>query len=288
MADHSDDSRSWHIYDSDSLAGSSQLPDLPRRQTRRGLHRAQRLMGFATVLGVWSFFSYGFGLPKFVLPGPDLVARAAYEQIVSGVAVRDAMASSGRIATAFVGAIAIAFPVGFAMGTSKVVRRALEPVLLVYQAIPGIAWIPLAIVWFGLGDVAVAFVIFTSMMGIISYGVFRGLISLPHSYRDAVMSLGGSRWHLLRHVYLPGTMPAIVTSVRLGLAYGWRALVAAELIAAVSGLGFRIFQAQQFLRVDRVIAGMLMIGFLWLALDRAVLVPLERRTVERWGGITKS
>ena len=100
---------------------------------------------------------------------------------------------------------------------------------------------------------------------------------------DAARSMGASRPRMFAEVLLPGAMPAIVTGLRVGLGYGWRGLVAAEIIATSAGLGYSIFLAQKFFRTDIIIVGMITIGLLWLVTDRALLAPLERRTVERWG-----
>jgi NitT/TauT family transport system permease protein/taurine transport system permease protein len=102
---------------------------------------------------------------------------------------------------------------------------------------------------------------------------------------NAALTLGASPWVLVKDVYLPGALPSIVAGVRLGIGYGWRALIGGEMIATSTGLGFMIFDARQFLATDVVILGMIVIGVLWLLVDTLVLRPLEQRTVLRWGTV---
>jgi NitT/TauT family transport system permease protein/taurine transport system permease protein len=112
-----------------------------------------------------------------------------------------------------------------------------------------------------------------------------GVRSVPRIMEQAVRTLGGGYAVLIRDVFVPGALPHIMSGVRSGLGFGWRALIAAELIAATSGLGFLIYDASNFLRSDKILVGILIIGAIWMVLDNVVLKPLERRTVERWGTV---
>jgi taurine transport system permease protein len=103
-----------------------------------------------------------------------------------------------------------------------------------------------------------------------------------------VLTLGGGQRHVIFHVMLPGALPSIVTGIRMSIGFGWRALIAAEMIATSTGLGFLIYNAANFHQTDTILVGILTIGVLWLATDRLVLQPLERRTVERWGLVSKA
>jgi NitT/TauT family transport system permease protein/taurine transport system permease protein len=101
--------------------------------------------------------------------------------------------------------------------------------------------------------------------------------------RHAAASLGASRWQLLTEVLLPGALPNIVTGIRTGLGFAWRGLIAAEMIATNVGLGYMLFVARDFYRTEVIVLGMILIGALWLLIDRLLLAPLERATIERWG-----
>jgi NitT/TauT family transport system permease protein/taurine transport system permease protein len=106
---------------------------------------------------------------------------------------------------------------------------------------------------------------------------------VPRIYVSALRTLGASRWRIVRDVLIPGALPSIATGMRLGLAFGWRALIAAEMLVGANGLGFMIFNAQNFHLTARIMLGMAIIGLLWLLLDYFVLRPLEQATFARWG-----
>lgn len=117
------------------------------------------------------------------------------------------------------------------------------------------------------------------------FGTVLGIRSINENLINAALTLGAGPRTLIWEVYLPGALPAIMTGVRLGVGYGWRALVGSEMIAASTGLGFMIFDARQFIRSDIVVLGMMLLGVLWLLLETLLLKPLERRTIERWGTV---
>jgi NitT/TauT family transport system permease protein/taurine transport system permease protein len=106
--------------------------------------------------------------------------------------------------------------------------------------------------------------------------------------RHAAASLGARRWALLFQVILPGALPNIVTGIRTGLGFAWRGLIAAEMIATNGGLGYRLFLARDFYRTEVIVMGMIVIGLLWLCIDRFVLAPIERATIERWGLVRRA
>ena len=144
-------------------------------------------------------------------------------------------------------------------------------------------WLPLAITWFGLTWKTVLFVIGNAIFFTVFFNTLVGVRGVPRLYEQAILTLGASRWRTLRDVLLPGALPGIVAGIRLGLGFGWRALIAAELVAVTQGLGFMIFSAANYLRTDIILAGILVIGIVAIAMDSLILVPIERATVLRWG-----
>jgi len=129
----------------------------------------------------------------------------------------------------------------------------------------------------------VLFVIGNTVFFILFFNTLVGVRAVPSVYEQAVTTLGASRWRTLVDVLVPGSLPSIITGVRLGLGFGWRALIAAEMVAATQGLGYMIFSAANDLRTDVILAGILVIGVLAFALDALVLAPVERATIMRWG-----
>jgi NitT/TauT family transport system permease protein/taurine transport system permease protein len=112
--------------------------------------------------------------------------------------------------------------------------------------------------------------------------------TVPRIFEQAVQTMGGSRRHVIVQVLIPGALPSIVTGLRLSIGFGWRALIAAEMIATSTGLGCLIFNAANFHQTDAILVGTITIGLLWLATDRFLLLPLERRTIERWGLVSSA
>jgi taurine transport system permease protein len=185
-------------------------------------------------------------------------------------------------------ALLVSIPLGVAMGVSKVVSSFLTPLFRFFSVLAGIAWIPIATLWFGYGFGAITFVIFNAVFFIVTYNTLLGVSTIPMPVRNAAASLGASRWAMLFEVLLPGALPNIVTGIRTGLGFAWRGLIAAEMIATNAGLGYMLFVARDFYKTEVIVLGMVVIGILWLLLDRLVLAPLERRTIERWGLVQRA
>lgn len=274
-------------------AWSDARPATPAaRRPRVGLVSALRdrivgaaifLAPIAGVFAIWWLVSEIGDWPSYLFPSPITVAETAWSLIASGVLLDYLVASVGRLLLGCVVGFMLAVPLGVAIGTSRFCDRLFSPIVSLTQPIPGIAWIPLAILWFGLGPTAVGFIIFLSAFFPIIMNTVTGVRTIsPEHLRASKVFLFTPRMMLL-DVILPGALPYIVTGTRLGFGYGWRALVAGEMIAAGSGLGYMIFEARNFLRTDEVIVGMLTIGLFWASVERFVLRPLESRTIERWG-----
>jgi NitT/TauT family transport system permease protein/taurine transport system permease protein len=174
-------------------------------------------------------------------------------------------------------------PLGYLMGLSRASRNFFDPLVNLLQAIPGLAWIPFAILWFGLGQGAVTFIIVMSVFFPVLHNLLTGIRMVQPVLIEAVRTLGANRGDVIRHVIFPATLPNLMTGIRLGIAFGFRSLVGGEMIASTDGLGYAIFNAQQYFQSARIVVGMLTIGIVWLAMDRLILRPIEQRTTMRWG-----
>jgi len=235
---------------------------------------------------VWEIATRIAGWPPYLLPPPADVASTFWTLLASGDLLRYLLDSVGRLLLGCVTAFFVAVPLGYLIGTSNIANRVFSPLVAMTQPIPGIAWIPLAILWFGLGPAAVGFIIFLSAFFPILLNTVAGVRAVGKDLRRVAQVFHFPRRMLLFDVMLPGALPYIVTGTQLGFGYGWRALVAGEMIAASSGLGFMIFDARNYLKTDEVIVGMLTIGLFWAMVERLALRPIERCTVERWGMVT--
>jgi len=145
------------------------------------------------------------------------------------------------------------------------------------------AWVPLAVIWFGIGMGSVIFVITNTIFFGAIYSTVIGVQTIPKTLHRAVLCHGAKGLQVFTELILPGALVQIILGLRTSMAYGWRALVAGEMIAGSSGLGYMTIEAVQWYQTDTVILGMILIGLLWLMLDRLLFAPLERRTVARWG-----
>lgn len=238
---------------------------------------------FLAILATWWMLPHVVQYPAYMLPSIGAVLDTAWESIRDGTLLRNVGASLARLAAGFVIGMALAVPLGLAIALNRHVADVFRPVLSFLQAIAGIAWVPLTIIWFGIGNGSVVFVIANTIFFASLYNTITGVQSIPTSLYRAVRSHGGGGWSLLTNLILPGALVQLLLGVRTSMAYGWRALVASEMIAGSNGLGYMTMEAVQWQRTDVIILGMIVIGLLWVVMDRTLFTTLERRTVQRWG-----
>lgn len=241
------------------------------------------LSPFLFLLVIWWVVTTRFNVPLRVFPGPGNVWQAGVQAMKDGSLPHHIGASLYRVLLGSGIGIAAAVPLGILISTNRFVAGFLTPVLRFFSVLAGIAWIPLATLWFGYGFGALLFVIVNAVFFVVTYSTMLGVSSIPVNLRRAALSLGASPRQVLLEVLLPGALPNIVTGIRTGLGFAWRGLIAAEMIATNVGLGYMLFLARDFYRTEVIVLGMVLIGAIWLALDRLILAPLERRTIERWG-----
>lgn len=202
-----------------------------------------------------------------MLPPPTAVFSAAQDLMARGVLFTHMFDSLQRVLMAVGTACLIGIPLGLAMGWFPRFRRAVDPLLEFIRPIPPLAWIPLSILWFGIGDTQIVYIIFLAAFFPVVLNAMAGARDIDSYLVRAGLSLGAARGELFATVVLPGAMPNIFTGVRVGLGIGWMALVAGELVAAPSGLGYMINNARTLFRSDYILLGMVLIGVLGLVLD---------------------
>ena len=248
---------------------------------------AQALLPFAVVAGLWELVAQLEVFPPRLFPTLETVAATLWRLTAEGILPHHAVETVGRLAAGFGIAAAVGVALGIAMGRWRRAEDFLLPLVAIGAPIPGLAYAPLFLLWFGLGDVgAVILVGFVSAFPVI-LNSWTGVKAVKEIWLRAAHTMGASERQLFRHVILPGTLPYVLTGLRLGLAQAWRILVAVEMLAAVPwGLGWLIFGAREFLNTDAMLAGIAVIGAIGLALEKLVFQPLERYTVVRWGMMT--
>ena len=246
------------------------------------------LSPFIVLLAAWAWVMPWFDVNPRLFPQLAPVIAAAREGIADGSLINHVGASLLRVAVGTVLAILLAVPLGILMGVSPVVTAFVAPLLRFFSVLAGIAWIPIATLWFGYGFGAITFVIFNAVFFIVTYNTLLGVSTIPMPVRNAALSLGAGPFAMLVEVLLPGALPNIVTGIRTGLGFAWRGLIAAEMIATNVGLGYMLFVARDFYRTEVIVLGMIVIGIIWLLIDRLLLAPLERATIERWGLVQRA
>jgi NitT/TauT family transport system permease protein len=248
--------------------GGGRAPLLaPKEPIPRALSVALGLAAFAVVLAIWAVLTYGGIVEPLFLPSPGAVASAAWEMFVHENFLADVWASFLRILIGFLLAAGIGIPLGIAIGSFRAVQAFFEPVIAAVRYMPASAFIPLLIIWFGLGE--------SEKVAVIWFGVFFPLClmvadvsaNIPKELVNIAYTLGASRWQVFRRVLLPASWPGVIDTMRIGLGWAWTYLIVAELVAASTGIGHVILQSSRFLDTDKIIAGILTIGVLGLLSD---------------------
>lgn len=225
-------------------------------------------------------------VPTAFISGPERVASSFGDLIYKGILPGYLVDSLIRLVAGVGYSLAIGLPLGFLIGLNGLARKFFWPLLMFFQAIGDIAWLPILIVWFGFSLTTVTLVIIYTVVFPLMVNIVAAIDSVPDDLVRAARSLGANRMQVVREVIIPGALPGVVTGIRTGLGYGWRALIAAEIIVGSSGIGFMMFDARRSSEITVVLVGMIVLGILWYATDSLILAPLERATVERWGMVT--
>jgi ABC-type nitrate/sulfonate/bicarbonate transport system permease component len=241
------------------------------------LGRLKNLGLLAAVLLLWWYVSVHVldKTTRTLLPPPTQILTAAWELIDAGDLWRHLRDSVKREFVAFLWASS-SIPLGIAMAWWKRVEEQVDPLVEILRPVPPLAWIPLSILWFGIGDVQNQFIIFLGCFFPILVNTVVGVKGVEPNLIRAARSLGASEWQVLWRVVLRAALPQIITGIRVGLGVGWMALVAAELVGANSGLGFLISDSRTVLRTDYVIVGMATIGIVGLLIDRVIREMVRR------------
>lgn len=241
----------------------------------------------AVLLAIWWAVTALQLISPLFLPSPwqvlqKLLTIAGPQGFMDATLWQHLAASLTRIAIALILAAIVGVPVGIAMGLSPTVRGILDPLIELYRPVPPLAWLPLVIIWFGIGETPKILLIYLAIFSPVVMSTLAGVKSAQQVRIRAAQSLGASRAQVLWLVILPGALPEILTGLRIGLGVGWSTLVAAELIAATRGLGFMVQSAGEFLATDVVLAGIAVIAIIAFVLELG-LRALQRRLTP-WHG----
>ena len=234
------------------------------------------------LLAIWWIAHAAGAFPTGTMPSPPEVADAFRGEIASGRLLSDVIASLYRVAWGFVTAVVAGVPLGLVIGRSVMTREALLPWVNFFRSLSPIAWIPFAIIWFGIGDPPAIFIIFIATFFQIVLATAAASATVPKVFYRVALDMSLSPTQVLLHVTLPAILPQLVTALRVAIGVAWMVVVAAEMIAVTSGLGYLIIDARNGLRMDLVVCGMITIGAIGIGLDIA-FSRLAKIPAVRWG-----
>jgi len=236
---------------------------------------------------LWQAFAWWGPFPPKLFPGVDKIVSAFVRLMVTGILPVHAFWTLMRLVVGFGLGASLGVAVGMAMGRSRWAEDLLLPIVSVGNPIPGLAYAPLFVIWFGLGDVPAILLVGFAASFPVAVNTWTGVKAVKEIWIRAARSMGAGERQLFRKVVLPGALPYLLTGLRLGLARAWRVLIAVEMLTSVRlGLGWLIFGAREFLNTDVMLAGIAVIGLVGLGLEKLVFERLERFTVVRWGMMT--
>ena len=225
------------------------------------------LISFTVFFLVWAVIVSISGVSAQVFPDPITVFKAAWELTENGALFKHSVSSLYRVTVGFYLAAIFAIPLGIMIGRIEYLKLLLDPVIQFLRPISPLAWIPLAMLWFGIGDPPAIFLIFLSSFFPLLLGTAIAVESINPIYFQVAANFNFSRYEMVRKMIIPVVIPEVLTTLRLTIAIAWLVVVAAEMIAVQSGLGYLILDSRNALRMDFVMVGMITIGFIGLGLD---------------------
>lgn len=244
------------------------------------------IVTIVTALGLW-FLVTATGMVKpLFLPSPkavfDKFILAANEGFGGSTLLEHTLTSLARVFGAFALACVLAIPIGILMGVNRFARGIFDPLIEFYRPLPPLAYLPLVIIWFGIGEFSKVYLIFLAIFAPMAIAARSGVRSVSIEQIHAAYSMGATRMQVIRHVILKAAIPEIFTGMRIGIGVGWSTLVAGEMVASTRGLGYMVLSASEFLASDVVIMGIIVIGFFAFAFD--LLMRYLERALVPWKG----
>lgn len=228
----------------------------------------RRILSPLLLLAIWEFVGRTGLVDPLLLPPPTIVFTELWHMLISGSLIADIWASLRRVFIGFLISALISITLGALMGVSQVFDDVVDPLVELMRPISPLAIFPLALLWFGIGDASKVFIIALSCSFPIIISTYAGVRGIDRSYIQVARSLGSTRFEIFRRVILYGALPHIFTGLRLAWGIAFIVIIASEMIGGVAGLGYMVLTAQQTFRIDRVFAGIVVIGVLGFSTDQ--------------------
>jgi NitT/TauT family transport system permease protein len=243
----------------------------------------RRIVFYVALIALWQVIVAMGIWPDYLLPGPLTVGGSLLGGVLGGLYLQGALISLERLAIGYAISLLLGVVLGLLIGRVQILADTLGSLMLGLQALPSVCWLPLAILWFGLSEQAIIFVVVMGALFSITLGVDAGVKNTPPIYLNAGRTLGVRGIALSLHVLLPAAMPAVLNGLKQGWTFAWRSLMAGELLYFTLSLGNLLQQGRDFNDASQVIAVMVVIIAVGVAIDSLVFGPLERRVRARWG-----
>jgi len=239
---------------------------------------------FVVMIGIWQALAVYGGFPEKLVPSISQIFQTFFRLLNKGILLSSAASTLNRLLLGFLISGVVGVFVGILMGRYRVIEETLLPLISFIYPIPGIAYAPLFVLWFGLGDLpSILLISFASVFPVIM-NTWKGVKAVKPVWIRSATVMGAKESDIFRKIVLPGALPFILSGLRLGLAAAWRILVAVEMLMSVKiGLGWMIFGSQTFLNTDVMLATIILIGLIGVLMEKQIFERIERRTVVRWG-----
>lgn len=243
---------------------------------------------FAVLLAVWYaasntgiFGRVDVDRGRLLLPDPGTMALELWENVKTGYLLYNIWVSLLRVLKGFCLAVVIGMPIGILMGMSVAVRNFLHPIFRLFAPIPGAAWVPLAILWFGLGDGAAIFIITMGALSPIITNTLQGVMEVDEKLIQVLRIMDAGGWQIIKYCIIPGIVPYLVSGFRLGLGFAWRAVIAAELVGVPNGMGYVLNIGRNTANTAITLIVILSLGVIMMLMENLFFTPLEHFT-ENW------
>jgi ABC-type nitrate/sulfonate/bicarbonate transport system permease component len=212
---------------------------------------------------------------QLLLPPPEKVLYSIYSMLASGYLEKHIWVSFWRVIRGFAIAVAIGVPVGILMGINTHAKNFLNIVFRLFSPIPGVAWVPLAILWFGLGDKAALFIITMGSISPIIINTMQGVDDVDNNLEQALLTMGATKLQLVTRCIIPSIVPYMVSGFRLGLGFAWRVVIAAELVGVPDGLGYVLNTGRSTGKTEVTVVTIFLLGVIMILMEEVLFRPIE-------------
>ena len=243
----------------------------------------RRILFIVLIAVIWEVTSRVSGLPDFMFPSLLLVLETLFTGLIDGQITEAVIKSIGRILLGFSIALLLGLVFGYLIWRYKLVEDTLGFLVTALQSIPSIVWFPLAIIWFGLNEFAILFIVTIGATWTMTLNASSGFKNVPSLYQRVAKTYGSGGFHFLRTVIIPASVPQLLSGMRIAWAFSWRALMAGELLASSGGLGQLLDAGRSLGQMDLVISVMIIIAVIGTIMDQLIFLRLERSVQRKWG-----